>query len=294
MIYDAFLFFNELDLLDLRLNILSPVVDRFVISESRLTFSGKPKPLYFYENRQRFSQFLDRIDHHVVDDDPDDFTNLDARIAAADISTAKGRATWHALARLKESTHFEKTEKHWGRDFYQREILLRALSHCRDEDLILVSDLDEIPNPQSVIQLKKNYSPSQLYVFRQSLFYYFVNCFKEEIWHGTRACSYRRLRNHSPNYDRMHWKDHATVVENAGWHFSFLGGADRIRTKIECYGHQELNTDAIKARVEQHLANNTDLFGRVEKIRTIPITPEYLPEFLVNNIHKYGQFVRPQ
>lgn len=291
MIYDAFLFFNELDLLELRLNILSPVVDRFVISESTVTFSGKPKPLYFHENKQRFSQFLSRIDHHVVDDTPANFVDLRAELDACDIMTPAGRAQWQALSHLRESTHFNKAEAHWGRDFYQREILLRAVSHCKDEDFILVSDLDEIPNPEVIKKVQALAHPSALYIFQQWMFYYFVNCLKTKDWFGTRGCFYRRLRNGSPNYDRMS-KDGAIILQDGGWHFSFLGGAERIRTKLESYGHQEYNTASVKMSVEQHLQNNTDLFGRPGTMQVIPISHEYFPAYLVENIGRYNQFVR--
>ena len=75
-IYDAFLFFNELDLLEIRLNLLNDYVDYFVISESDLTFSGKPKPLYYLENKDRFKQFEKKIIHQVLTDNPTDFTSL--------------------------------------------------------------------------------------------------------------------------------------------------------------------------------------------------------------------------
>jgi hypothetical protein len=76
MIYDAFLFFNELDLLDIRLNLLNDVVDKFVVVESTVTFSGKTKKLFFDENKQMFEKFSDKIIHIVVSDTPEHFNNL--------------------------------------------------------------------------------------------------------------------------------------------------------------------------------------------------------------------------
>jgi beta-1,4-mannosyl-glycoprotein beta-1,4-N-acetylglucosaminyltransferase len=123
------------------------------------------------------------------------------------------------------------------------------------------------------------------------MFYYFVNCLKARDWLGSRGCFYKRLRTGSPNYDRMS-KDGAIILPNGGWHFSFLGGAERIRTKLESYGHQEYNTTAVKTAVEHHLQNNTDLFGRPGAMELIPISHEFLPSFLVDNIGRYEQFVR--
>jgi beta-1,4-mannosyl-glycoprotein beta-1,4-N-acetylglucosaminyltransferase len=112
-VYDCFTFFNELDLLELRLTELSGLVDRFVIVESTLTHMGAPKPLYYADNKERFAAFRDRIIHIVVDDMPD---------AAAE-------------------------KDPWVREVGQRNAIARGLSGARPSDRIIVSDLDEIPKP---------------------------------------------------------------------------------------------------------------------------------------------------
>ena len=111
MVYDCFQFFNELDILKIRMNVLNDVVDRFVISESTVTFSGKKKPLYFAENRERFSEFDDKIVHQIVQDTPD----VDP----------------------------------FQRDSFQKCAVKRPLEKmCTDDDIIIFSDVDEIPNPE--------------------------------------------------------------------------------------------------------------------------------------------------
>lgn len=111
-IYDCFQFFNELDLLEIRLNVLNDHVDYFVLTESTVTFSGLNKPLYYQENKDRFEKFNDKIIHVVVEDTPD-------------------------------GNPFE-------RDVFQKNAIIRGLQDCEDDNIILTSDLDEIPDPEIV------------------------------------------------------------------------------------------------------------------------------------------------
>ncbi|MFZ2310324.1 MAG: N-acetylglucosaminyltransferase, partial [Patescibacteria group bacterium] len=135
MIYDCFTFFNELDLLEIRLNILDGVVDKFVLVEATKTFSNIDKPLYFNENKERFKKFEDKIIHIIVDDYP-------------------------------------VFETAWTYDWHQRNCIARGLVNCKLDDVILVSDLDEIPDPSKIIEYK-DYPGVK--VFKQRMFYYFLN-----------------------------------------------------------------------------------------------------------------------
>src|ERR1700732_4815745 len=116
-IFDCFLFFNELDLLELRLNELSDVVDFFVLAEATVTYRGVAKPLIFRQNKDRFAPFLNRIIHVVVDDMPGCGPSEPER---------------------------------WRRENFQRQALLRGLSGARARDYVIISDLDEIPHPSAV------------------------------------------------------------------------------------------------------------------------------------------------
>ena len=175
MIYDCFQFFNELDILKIRLNVLSPVVDRFVISEATETFSGLKKPLYYEENKEMFAEFQDKIIHVVVDDTP------------------KG-ADW--------GTH--------ERDTFQKNAVTRGLRDCTDEDIVIFSDLDEIPDPDKIKEILQDFDKDKIYHFAQRLFYCYLNM--EEVsgsllsyagefegvqrkkWIGTKMLSYKLLR----------------------------------------------------------------------------------------------------
>lgn len=113
MVYDSFQFFNELDILLLRMHILDDVVDKFVISESTVTFSGDAKPLYYEENKGMFKEFEHKIIHNVVDDTPMDCSAF-------------------------------------MRDHHQKCAVARGLEGCRPEDIVIFSDVDEIPNPETL------------------------------------------------------------------------------------------------------------------------------------------------
>lgn len=110
-VFDCFPFFNELDVLEIRLTELDPLVDYFVIVEATLTHTGKPKPLYFDENRGRYNRFSRKIIHVVVDDLP------------------------------------SEPSDHWGREISQRQAIMRGLELARPDDRIITSDCDEIPKP---------------------------------------------------------------------------------------------------------------------------------------------------
>ncbi|MFD2145284.1 hypothetical protein [Mucilaginibacter antarcticus] len=133
-----FPFFNELDILELRLNILDKYVDRFVISESALTFSGQAKPLYFDENKHLFEKFKHKIIHNIV---PNGAPDIDA---------------------------FE-------RDVYQKNSVKTGLSNCNDDDIIIFSDLDEIPNPDKLKGIFDNIKPDRVYHLAQRNFYFYLN-----------------------------------------------------------------------------------------------------------------------
>ena len=123
MVYDCFPFFNELELLELRLNELDGIVDKFVLVEATKTQTGLPKPLYFAENRARFDAFANKIIHIIVDDMPSG----------------------------------DGTRAHWVRERLQRNSIAKGLVNCNPQDIIMVSDVDEIPNVQTLARFFANF-----------------------------------------------------------------------------------------------------------------------------------------
>ena len=225
MVYDCFAFFNELDLLEIRLNELNDVVDKFVLVEATRTFQKDHKPLYFEENKERFKPFLDKIIHVVVDKYPNFWTKF-------------------------------RVPTPWDYDNGQKEFILEGLKDCKPDDVIIVSDLDEIPNPKKITEYKDK---EGIKVFNQKFYCYFVNCMiisaqqenkPAHLWSGSVMLNYRdmatikKIRTFYRNGEKTSLK--YTLIENGGWHFSYLGGIDTIIHKIESLSHPEVNKEEYK------------------------------------------------
>lgn len=276
MIYDCFLFFNELDLLEIRLNVLNDVVDKFVLVESRKTFSGKDKPLFYHENKERFSAFSDKIIHLVYDEDISQITNP------------------------------------WIIENNQRNYISQGLVSAKPDDVILISDLDEIPNPDKILKYKDK---SGIKCFRNDFFYYYLNfiCVDEPIWYkGTRMLHYKdcahfldnvkvKMNSHLPDeykkgttINKIRYYKKGFQVRNGGWHFSYLGGAEAIRNKILSISHSEFHkseyTDLDK--IESRVKAGEDIFNRGKRYRMVEIDDKF-PKFVRDNINKYQSIILP-
>lgn len=297
-IYDGFLFFNELDLLEIRLNTLNDVVDKFILVESSVTHSGLPKPFYFEENKERFSKFLDKIIHIKITNTPDDFT-----IAPTSFTDDyEGRVFKQIWEYIKVSTAFNKiTEKHFGRDFYQKECIKLGMKECNNNDIIISSDLDEIPNPEILQRLDEFFEDTEFYTFCQRAHCYYLNLIQisrsnnmsfnteqSTLWNGSRISTYKMIKNYSLN--KLRSQNNNSIMDG-GWHFSFMGGVDRIKTKLKSYSHQEFNNDVVLNNVEHIINAGTDLFSRGDRIIQVEIDDSY-PEYLVNNLDKYPQLIK--
>lgn len=271
-VYDCFSFFNELDLLEVRLNYLNDCVDYFVIVEASRTFQNKPKELIFEKNKARFEKFLPKIRHIVVDKYPTFFTRF-------------------------------RRPKTWDFERNQRDFIKFGLTDCQPDDLILLSDVDEIPKPKAIEAAK---SLPDLKVFQQKMFNYFINCFvydyNEPIpyiaegympWHGSIAVHYKDFTNFEDlRTSRNQAKTKRSFIKDGGWHYSWLGGVDRILEKLEAYSHVENNKAENKSpeRIRQLITSGSDLFG--SGLKTKIVDPfEDCPEYLKNNIDKYPDFI---
>jgi beta-1,4-mannosyl-glycoprotein beta-1,4-N-acetylglucosaminyltransferase len=265
-VYDCFIFFNESRLLELRMEILDPYVDYFVLSESPWTHAGNPKKLYFEENKHLFKKFEHKIIHQVnYENDPNWIT--------------------------------------WQRDPAQKNALKKMLLNCADDDIIMDSDCDEIPNME-LLNLKEKFQQGHTILCYQDLYYYYVNTIAEEggkrnTWVGTRITNWGNLKNYTMEQFRndtmQYYKDHGDLVDrvyNCGWHWSYLGGLEAVLTKINQCAHQEFNNDFIKNNVASRFNNLQDPFFRPNyRYIPIPITKETHPAYLVDNQDKYSEFI---
>jgi beta-1,4-mannosyl-glycoprotein beta-1,4-N-acetylglucosaminyltransferase len=281
-IFDSFIFFNELDLLDLRLNILSDVVDYFVLTESPFTVSGNEKPLYYQENKDRFGKFNDKIIHNVTEEIPNDFSQyLTKKPFHTDYSTTDESGTKYIDLPIR-----------FQRAVYNRECSAYGLlkAGVQDEDIVLTSDADEIINPY-VIEDLDWFDPVHNYVSLQRAFYFKLNYLYEENWKGTRLCTFKHLKTTTVDRLRTNWRE-AYQIENAGWHFSFLGDADNVRLKLASYEHTENNISSNIDNMEQRIEQGLDPIGRSNRLQVVPIDNSY-PEYIFNNQEKYSQLIKP-
>lgn len=283
-IYDAFNFFNELELLDIRLNILDPYVDHFVIVESTLTHSGLPKKLFYEENKHLFKKFESKIIHFVIDKPIKDFE--DARERAKNETDPVDRAI---IREALASDNVSPTAPSFLRDFYEKECVKKALVGLKDDDICYVSDLDEIWNPELLI----DYSKDDVFKLRQVGYVYYLNNRSTQEdwsgWTGTIATKYKNIKDACLNHLRTHRKMESKYIflRNGGWHFTFQGGAERVKSKIESYSHQELNTEKLKSQIGDIVRRNKDLRGRSFKFK---VDERSLPEYILKNREKYKQF----
>lgn len=279
MVIDCIPFFNELDILKLRLHILDPLVDRFVIEEATHTFSGLPKDLCFEKNREMFEEFLPKITYLVVDNSPEEI-----------------------------STH--------ERDKFQKNALAKALTDASDEDVLILSDVDEIPNPVVLHELVKRFDPDKIYHLAQRNFYCYLNMeevsgnllsitgefpgVERRMWLGTKVFAKKNipesgiidLREISPEDPR------SVRVADGGWHFGYMGSCHetdvsrRVGTKVVAAAHQEYNTEDVLAEVKDRLILGEDIFGRNAVFQWAVVDESY-PQYLLEHKSEYDYLIMP-
>ena len=278
-IYDAFIFFNELDLLEIRLNILNSAVDYFVIVEATRTFTGVSKPLYYEINKDRFVAFKEKIIHIIVDDTPDSLKELEDRYETANALDRQ------IINYCFKTRNIPKNQPQWLREFYQKEQIQKGFLKTLDNDICYISDVDEIWNPDILI----DYSRNTIFKFEEIVYAYYLNNRSSEDWYGTFASKYKKIKNKSINHLDTPSITKYTYIKNGGWHFTNQGGADAIKTKLESYGHQEFNNEKIKSQINQQIEDNKDFVGRKFKFW---VDDSELPEYIKNNKQKYQNFFK--
>ncbi len=277
MIYDCFCLFNELDLLEIRLNSLSEVVDRFVICESSVTHTGKRKPFYFEENKQRYSGFLDRIIHIKVEDTPDQFVEL----------PHTDDPIYKFIVEQDGCRFNRETEVHYGRDFFQKEACRRGLVDCKDNDIVIFSDCDEFPDPEAIKSMAAAPSLAIPIGLHQPMHYYFADWYKES-WVGSRIAKYGMIKNYSLNELRAY---SGSYLSGGGCHLSYLGGPQRVREKLEAFSAQELVNQSTIELLDYRMQYGMDLFGRGRaKMRKLSMAEmeKTHPKFLLENQDRFS------
>jgi beta-1,4-mannosyl-glycoprotein beta-1,4-N-acetylglucosaminyltransferase len=287
-VYYAVEFFNELNTLEIALETLNDVVDYFIVSESLTSHQeGLSKPLYFEENKQRFAKFLPKIIHQIIDDTPDDFSDLS-------LIQAKDETHRIVLDKTKINIRGIETQKNYCRDGYEKECLLRAMGTCEDEDIVIVSDTDEIPDPNAVRLVIDNFDPTLVYNFNLNHYWFYFNCLKTDEWIGNRLLTFANFKSKSMNELRDMKRLSGVIVKNGGWHFSFQGSVETIKQKIQSYGEKSINrpdvVDNIKEFIDDCITNQHDFFYRPAEFKIVPIDKSF-PSYLYNNQEKFKEFI---
>lgn len=265
-IIDCFTFFNELDLLEFRLKLLDSHVDHFVIAESNITHSGQPKPFYFEENKARFDRWMHKIIYLRVN------------------QSAEGLV-------FTTETSYNPQSSAWKLENGQRNALAGASTIIADDDLVLVSDLDEIPDPAMLKKIRPGESPLALSLL---FHYYFLNCQNignERWWNGTIASRGKQFKATTPQALRDKRNDWP-VVKKAGWHFSYLGGLEKIKQKIRSFAHTEFNKEEFldDKNILEAMEQGKDIFKR-PGIHYKFVSTWYYPSFLRKIMREYPQLL---
>lgn len=266
-IYDCFPFFNELDLLDIRFNELYDVVDYFVIIEGERTHQNNPKPLYYLENKERYAQFEDKIIHLVIDE-----------------------------------SNFKNNPTH--NEYISFEVIRHIAEQANDDDILFIGCADEIIKADIIKSLAETYK-SPIIVNLHNFCYYLNTQFEENspVWWAGPLISVKDLKDvHQQIKPYMNIIKNSNMLNSShvldtplphGWHFTFMGSTNDIKSKINSYIHTEWNhltEEDIKLSIE----NLTDPLNRNNNshkfVGMYPI--EKLPIHVQNNLNKYSHLIK--
>jgi len=293
-IYDCFMYYDEDLLLDIRLNTLNKYVKKFVITEATYTHNGNKKKLNF--NIQNFKKFKDKIEYIVVDQQPPNIKKLNDNDS-------------------KETLEEKKILNGMARDYFQRENLKKGLHNIDKDDLIIVSDLDEIPNLEN---LNINKLKNNIIIFQQKMFYYKLNLLYENfIWAGSKAVKYKNfispqwLRNikskkypfwrldiffSKKKYSNLHY------INDGGWHFTCIRKPEDLEKKLLNFAHHYefeqsgLKINDIKKLIEEKRVmydHNVDQKGYKWSGKSIlkKIDINFLPNYIKKNIEIFKDWL---
>ena len=263
-IYDCFQYFDEDHMVDLRLNILNQYVDYFVISESTKTHQGKDKKINF--DIKKFSKFKDKIKFIVAD--------------------------YKEIIKFKKHTGGESPiEQH------QRNSLIKGIEDASSEDLIILSDSDEIPDLTKLNKINNNI---KFVAFSQKMFMYKMNLqnIDESNWIGSKITkkknittmqNLRNLKFKKYPFWRFDKKNLQTI--RGGWHFSFLQTPEQILKKIKSFSHGEFNIKNVnEKKIEEKIFKNQDIFGRGITLKKIKLDSSY-PNYILKNKEKFSKWI---
>ena len=288
-IIDCTTYYSEDLMLDIRFNILNEFVDKFIIVESKFSHSGEQKKLNFDINK--FQKFKDKIEYLIIENEPDGIIE--------NIENSSEIKRKNSLLRIEQSYDF----------------IMNALDDVNDNDLVCLSDNDEIPNFNSEYFKKSN---NDIFIFKQLFFYYKFNLFYDLIpWYGTKACRKKKLLSFSwlrnlKNKKYPFWRVdtlfsnlkhmNLQIVEDGGWHFTNIKTAKDIYTKLSNFGHHNefdvsgINVEDIQKCIDNKIVNYDHRadkslekkYNANYKLRVVD--DKILPNYLVKNKNKFKEW----
>ena len=293
-VYDCFMFFDENLVLELRLNLLDKYVDYFVIVESKYNHKGEAKKLNF--DIKKFKKFEQKIIYIINDQEPSDLYKFEKKDTQADITS---KYIFNA----------------YKRENCQRNLISQGLQSASQDDLIIISDVDEIPNLEKI---NLNEIKNEILIFRQDMFYYKFNLKLSNFkWTGSKACKLKKLIN--PQWLR-NIKDkkfafyridtffsstkyrNLKFIEDGGWHYTNMKNAKEIEHKLRSYLHHQefeanhINLEQIEKIIKSKKAiYNVNADKRQGKFgegpQLIKINSDKIPNYLKNNPQIYSKWL---
>ena len=294
-IFDCFMFYDEDVVLDIRLNSLRNFVDYFVIVESKFYHNGKKRDLKFDINR--YSEFKNKIIYIVQDEELQNIEKINENDDEGMISS-----------KLISNAH--------KRENFQRNLIINGLDKANEDDLIIISDVDEIPNLKDLnIAIVEN----KIVIFEQNIFYYKLNRYLEGfVWYGSKACKkknlkspqwLRNIKNKKFNFWRLDtfFSEKKYInkiyIKNGGWHFSNLKKPIDIEVKLKSYlHHRDFEVENIDLKEISRLMKNNetiyDMFADKkekkfsEKKKKLDLYPKKnLPSYILENENKFKDWL---
>jgi len=288
-IFDCTTFYSEHLMLDVRFNILNEKVDKFIVVESLFSHSGKPKKLNF--DIKNYQKFKDKINYIIIENEPEGL------IVNQNLSSAEKRL--NSLKRVEQSYDY----------------MSKSLNDAEDNDLIILSDNDEIPNLNSkqFLNSKKN-----IFIFEQLFFYYKFNLHYDLMnWFGSKACRKKKLMSMSwlrnlKNKQYLFWRfdtlfsktkyNNLEIIKDGGWHFTNLMTAEKLYEKMSNFGHHnEFDESGLKINDIKNKIENREMFYNHFLDQTNPnkwkndyklkiINENKLPLYVIQNKEKFKEW----
>lgn len=246
-LYDCFTFFNELELLKIRLEELKGLNPIHVLVEARFTHTGDPKPLYFEKNSWQFTGY--NIRHIIVDELPN-------------------------------------TGDAWANENFQRDCITKGIYDAEDNDIVIISDIDEVPRWQAVQYYQPIMGTASLQMDKHS---YYLNCIEGyQSWGIAKITTWELLKQTTPNKLRNGGTNFS--IYYAGWHFAWLGGFDRMMQKLDAFAHQEANTSKLRNSLQQKYETGQSLW-QDDYWRFVKIDVTF-PKYLQDNISEFEHLIK--